>query len=341
MDYQKLAEIALEGRVLEREQCHAVLGCSEDRILELLQAAFRVRERYFGRRVTLHLLINAKSGLCSEDCSYCSQSAVSQAAVEKYPLLDEEKVLGGARAARAAKAKRYCIVTSGYTLAPSELERLCRVAGRIKREVGIELCVSPGFLTEEAARRLKQAGVDRYNHNLNTSERYYSRICTTHGYQDRVRALQYGRGAGLELCCGVLFGMGESDDDIVDACLALRELGPDSIPVNFLHPIAGTPSFDGLRTPLEGMAPFTPVRCLAILSLVRFLNPSTEVRVAGGREHNLRSLQPLALYPANSIFVSGYLTTSGQSPQEAWQMIADMGFEVEQEAVGEAGVRLG
>ena len=211
-----------------------VLRSPEERILELLQAAFRVREKYFGKKVIVHLLINAKSGLCPEDCTYCSQSAASQADIQKYPMLDEEKILEGAHIAKAAKAKRYCIVTSGRAPTKRDLERIYRVVSRIKQEVGIEICTSLGFLTEEAARRLKEAGVDRYNHNLNTSERFYPQICTTHTYQDRIQTLQNARRAGLELCCGALFGMGESEDDIIDLSFALREIGPDSIPINFL-----------------------------------------------------------------------------------------------------------
>ena len=331
-NYKEFTETSLQGFPLTREQCYAVLRSPEERILELLQAAFRVREKYFGKKVILHLLINAKSGLCPEDCTYCSQSAVSEASIEKYPLLDEEKVLKGAYLAKDAKAKRYCIVMSGRAPVRGDLDRICQVVSRIKQEVGIEICTSLGFLTEEVAQRLKESGVDRYNHNLNTSEGFYPQICTTHTFQDRIQTLQYARKAGLKLCCGALFGMGESEDDIIDLSLALREVGPDSIPINFLHPNPGTP--------LEKVNYLTPIKCLAILSLIRFLNPSKEIRVAGGREFHLRSLQPLILYPANSLFVSGYLTTSGQTPQEAQEMIADMGFTVEIEPVDEVAASL-
>ncbi|MDP2951750.1 MAG: biotin synthase BioB, partial [Chloroflexota bacterium] len=275
MHYQELADRSLQGFPLEREQCQAVLRCPENRLLELLQAAFRVRERYFGRQVIFHLLINAKSGLCPEDCAYCSQSHVSQAAIEKYPLLDEGKILEGAFAAKAAQAKRYCIVTSGRAPTRRELERLCGTVSKIKQKVGIEICTSLGLLSEEAARSLKAAGVDRYNHNLNTSQRFHPQICTTHSYEDRIETLRNAREAGLQLCCGALFGMGEEEVDIIDVSLALRELGADSIPVNFLHPVPGTS--------LEKVNRLTPLKCLAILCLVRFLNPSKEIRVAGGR----------------------------------------------------------
>jgi biotin synthase len=305
------------------EECLQVLGCPDEEILNLLQAAFLVRKKFFGKKVYLHMLINAKSGLCSEDCSYCSQSAVSKATIEKYPILDEDTIVQGAYAARDAKAKRYCIVSSGRAPHNRELERILKAVKRIKGEMGIEICTSLGFLTEEEACSLKEAGVGRYNHNLNASERFYGEICSTHSFQDRIETLHHARAAGMELCCGALFGMGEEDKDIVETAFALRELNPDSIPVNFLHAIPGTP--------LENVDYLTSLKCLAVLCLMRFLNPKTEIRMAGGREHHLRSLQPLALYPANSLFVSGYLTTSGQTPEEAWRMIEDLGFEVVEE----------
>jgi biotin synthase len=176
-------------------------------------------------------------------------------------------------------------------------------------------------LNEDQARTLKSAGVDRINHNLNTSEAYHPAICTTHTFQDRLTTIRNARTAGLEICSGGIIGMGESDEDVVDLALALREVKPDSIPLNTLHPVSGTP--------LEDCRHLTPQRCLKVLCLFRFLHPRTEIRVAGGREFNLRALQPLALYPADSLFVDGYLTTPGQPAPEVWKMISDLGFEIE------------
>jgi biotin synthase len=331
MNYALLADKALNDQPLTQEECLEVLRTPEEDILLLLQAAYTVRKTYFGKKVYLHMLLNAKSGLCSEDCSYCSQSKVSNAEIEKYPLLDEKAILEGAYAARKARAKRYCIVSSGKAPNQKELERLQKVVKTIKKEIGIDICTSLGFLTEEEALALKNAGVNRYNHNLNASERFYSSICSTHSFQDRVQTLHHARAAGLELCCGALFGMGEQDADIIETLLALREIAPDSIPINFFNPIKGTP--------LDSVNYLTPLKCLNILCLTRFLNPRIEIRPAGGREFHLRSLQPLALFPANSLFVSGYLTTSGQTPEEAWKMIEDMGFEVEEERSMEMATR--
>lgn len=330
-DYLSLSEKSLSGALLNHEECLGVLSTPPDKILDLLQAAFKVRDAYFGRKVIVQLLVNAQSGSCSEDCAYCSQSALSAAEIDKYPLINEEEILAGAQAAKEASAVRYCIVTSGRAPGKENLERICRAASRIKRDTDISLCASLGFLGEKEARALKSAGIDRYNHNLNTSQAFYPSICSTHTYDQRRETILQARQAGLELCSGALLGMGESDEDIINLASAFREFKPESIPVNFLHPMSGTS--------LEKVDYLTPVKCLAVLCLFRFLNPQSELRVAGGREYHLRSLQPFALYPANSIFVSGYLTTSGQKPEEAWKMIEDMGFEVEKEVTQELAVK--
>jgi len=321
MDYQALAERVLAGEAPSREEANAILDAPQDDLLPLLDAAFRVRRRYFGRAVQIHFLTNAKSGICPEDCAYCSQSAISSASIDRYPLVDEERLLEGAGRAAAAGSRRYCIVISARGPSEGEIERIGRAVRRIKERHPLSVCCSLGLLDGGQARRLKEAGVDRLNHNLNTSERFYPRICSTHTYRDRMETLAAARGAGLELCSGVIFGQGESREDILDACEALRALGPESIPVNFLNAIPGTP--------LERVPPLGPARCLRLLALMRFFNPRSEIRVAGGREVQLRELQPLALYPANSIFVEGYLTTPGQSAEEAHRMIRDLGFEVD------------
>lgn len=322
LDFGDLAEKSLRGEILDREEMKEVLNAPNDRLPELLEAAFRVRRRYFGKRVQIHVLKNIKSGLCPEDCHYCSQSSVSNAPIEKYPLLPKENLLEGAIRAKESGAVRYCMVASGRAPTERETDRVAEVVREIKREVPINICACLGLLSESKAKTLKQAGVERVNHNLNTSRRHHADICTTHTYEDRVRTVNAVREAGLSTCCGGIMGMGETREDIIDWALALRELDVDSIPVNFLHSIPGTP--------FARLHELTPQTCLKILCLVRFVNPSKEVRVGGGREVNLRSLQPLSLYPANSIFVNGYLTTPGQRDSEAHQMIEDLGFEIQQ-----------
>ncbi len=324
MEFHDLVRISLEGGIIPHEQCRQVLDCSDDEVLALLDSAYRVRHRYFGKTVHIQVLTNAKSGLCPEDCHYCSQSSISTAEIEHYPLLSKDKLIKEALRAEQLKAKRYCMALSGRGPSHSEIENLCGIIRTIKKETQLSICCSLGVLQEGQAEQLKAAGLDRVNHNLNTSERFHPEICTTHTYQDRLQTLTSCRAAGLEICSGGIVGQGETDEDIIDLLMALREVGVESIPLNFLVPIKGTPFEDRAQD-------LNPRRCLKILCLARFLNPDREIRVAGGREHHLRSLQPLSLYAANSIFVTGYLTTGGQPADEAVQMIADLGFELEVE----------
>lgn len=321
-EFARLADVVLGGQPLDRGAAAAILATPDAALPGLLHAAFRVRQRYHGRRVKICLLRNARSGLCPEDCHYCSQSAISDAAIPRYRLDSVDDLLAGARRAVAAGAKRYCMVTSGRGPSAADVERFAGAARAIKAEFpGLELCVSLGLMDELQARILKGAGVGWVNHNLNTSRRFYPEICGTHTYEDRINTVRGVRRAGLHTCCGGIIGMGETDDDVVDLAFALHELRVDSLPVNFLHPIDGTP--------LQGRRALTPARCLRALCLMRFANPQSEIRVAGGRELNLGWFQALALYPANSIFVDGYLTTPGQEAEAAQRMITEMGFEVE------------
>ena len=321
MDYHKLAEKSLRGEVLTRQEMGSVLGAPAGEISSLLNAALRVRQHFWGRKVHLHMLTNARSGLCPEDCHYCSQSAISQAPIAKYPLLSRETLLEGAQRAKAARAVRYCIVTSGRGPTDRDIETLAAIVRDIRQAVEINICCSLGLMTEGQARTLKGAGVERVNHNLNTSRRFHPAICSTHTYDDRVRTVENVRRAGLSTCCGGIVGMGETDDDLMDLALSLRELDVASIPVNFLHPIPGTP--------FEGYRELTPERCLKVLCLFRFVNPAKEIRVAGGRELNLGSQQALAMYPANSLFVDGYLTTPGQAAADTHRMLEAHGFEID------------
>lgn len=318
--WKSFAEIALAGENLSREDALAVLHAPDDELLALLDAAFRVRREYFGRTVQLYYLRNAKSGLCPEDCHYCSQSAISEAAIDRYPLQSVERLLQGAREAAANQARTYCIVASGRGPSNREVGHVADAVRTIKAETGLHICCCLGLLDDAQAAELKAAGVDRINHNLNTSRRFHDEICGTHTFEDRLATLRSVRNAGMELCSGLIVGMGEDPRDVVDVAFTLRELGVESIPVNFLNAIDGTP--------LEGSDRLDPRYCLKVLSLFRFTNPKTEIRIAGGREVNLRTLQPLGLYPANSLFVSDYLTTKGQEPSADYRMIADLGFEV-------------
>ena len=312
---------ALADDCLTRTEALAILQTPDDQLLDLIGAAYRIRRTYFGNTVRLQMLLNAKSGACQEDCHYCSQSSVSTADIDRYALVSPKDMLQGARRAAEAKAQRFCVVISGRSPLDREISQISTAVRQIKEEMPIQVCCSLGLLNENQAKELKAAGVDRINHNLNTSEAYHASICTTHTFANRMATLKNARAAGLELCSGGIIGMGESDEDLIDLAFSLRDLDPDSIPLNMLHPVPGTP-FDGKHQ-------LTPLRCLKIMCMFRFLHPRRELRAAGGREWNLRSLQPLALYVADSLFVDGYLTTPGQPAAEVQKMIEDLGFTVE------------
>lgn len=318
--WHALADRVLEGDMLSSAEAESILAAPDTELLSLLDAAYRVRHRHFGNQVQLYLLMNAKSGLCPEDCHYCSQSKVSEAEIPKYNLLSRDKLLDGARVAAERQAKTYCIVISARGPNEREMKAVEQIVPQIKAEHDLKICACLGLLTPDQAERLKACGVDRVNHNLNTGEAYYGEICTTHGYADRVDTLKAVREAGMEMCSGGIIGMGEQPSDVVQMAIELRDLGVHSIPVNFLNAIEGTP--------LEGKGDLTPQYCLKVLAMFRLVCPDREIRIAGGREIHLRSLQPLGLYAANSIFVGDYLTTKGQEPTADYEMIRDMGFEI-------------
>ena len=320
MRWHALADRVLGGHRLTMEEGLAVLRSSDDELLDLLSAAFRIRRKYFGKSVQLYFLMNAKSGLCPEDCSYCSQSKVSTAEIPRYNVLSRDKLLDGARIARERNSKTYCIVISARGPNEREMHAIETIVPEIKSRYDLDVCACLGLLTPDQARRLKACGVDTVNHNLNTSEEHYGEICTTHTYQDRLDTLRAVREAGLKLCSGGIIGMGERDEDIVSMAFSLRELRVESIPLNFLNAIDGTP--------LQGRDDLNPRRCLKVLALYRFANPTSELRIAGGRELHLGNLQCLGLYAANSIFVGDYLTTQGQAPEADYKLIEELGFEV-------------
>ena len=310
--------------------CHWILDGKDLELLPLLHAAFEPRRKHFGKRVMVHILNNVQNGLCPEDCGYCSQNKDSSAPIRKYPLKSDEKILEEARAAAEAGATRYCMVLSGRGPTLDRTKRLGEIIKKVKSEYPIEVCLSAGLVGEEHARVLADAGLDRLNHNLNTSESHYDEICSTHTYQDRIETLRSAKKAGIEPCSGLIVGMGETSQDLVEVAFRLRELEVPSIPVNFLIPI------DGNQVQDDGS--LTPERCLRALCLMRLVNPSAEVRVAAGREGHLRSLEALSLYPANSLFVEGYLTTRGDSVRDTYRLIEEAGFEVDGNPVYDANL---
>jgi biotin synthase len=322
--YRRLAEQALADRPLDRDGALAILDSPDEDLAAVLWAAFAVRSRHFGRRVKLCVLQNARSGLCPEDCGYCSQSAVSTADIQRYRLLPVAELVTNARRAVASGARRYCMVGSARGPSAADIEHFAGAARAIRGEFpALELCVSLGIMDEGQARTLREAGIDFVNHNLNTSRRFYPEICSTHTYDDRVATVEGTARAGLATCSGVIVGMGETHEDLAEVAAELRALDVASLPVNFLHPIDGTP--------LGDRPPPAPADCLRALALFRLTSPRADLRAAGGRERSLGEVQGLALFAASSIFVEGYLTTPGQHREDARAMIGALGFEVDGE----------
>ncbi len=319
-DWNELAEKALAGVEVTRDEARAVLEAPDNDLLALLHAAFRVRHQYFGRDVRLHVLRNAKSGMCRENCAFCSQAIGSYSGVERYHMQSVDELLEGARKAKAMNAVKYCMVTATRGPSESEMAIICEATRRIKAEMEIKICTSLGLLSPDQARRLAAAGVDRFNHNLEASRNYFPKVCQTHTFDDRVATIKAAKAAGMEACCGGIVGMGETVEDRLDLAYELRALEVESIPVNFLDPRPGTP--------LEHVKRLTPVECLKTLCMFRFVNPTRDIRAAGGREVCLKHLQALALFPANSMFTEGYLTTPGQGHSDDVAMIEEAGFRI-------------
>ncbi len=321
--YCQLAEKSIATDTLSFSESYEILTSQDIELLPLLDAAFQVRKKFTGKEVSVHIINNAQNGFCPEDCHYCAQAKTSTADIEEYPLKPDQEILAEAKNAYEKGAFRYCMVFAGRGPSARRVEHLARLIREIKVRYPIQICVSAGIMDEAATRTLKEAGLDRLNHNLNTSERHYPNICTTHTYEERINTLLAAKKVGLEMCSGIIVGLGEKVDDIIEVGMNLRRLTARSIPVNFLIPIEGNQ--------LKKITSLTPEYCLRILCLYRFLNPDSELRAAAGREGHLRSLEVMALYPANSLFLDGYLNTKGSSRAKTLQMIKDAGFTIKSE----------
>lgn len=306
---------------IDRDEAEALLRGEGVDLLDLVQRAGAIRRHHFGNTVSIHVLDNVRNGACPEDCGYCGQSKVSKAPVKPYRIKAVEEIVADAAAAKATGAYRFCMALSGRGPSDRDIDHLCQALERIKA-MGIRTCLSFGLLDEAKAKRLKEAGLDRLNHNLNTSRRHYPAICTTHTFDDRLDSIGAARAAGIGICSGVIVGMGETHADLVDVAFELASFSAESIPVNFLLPIPGNPLGDPR---CEGQ-PLDPQFCLRVLCMFRLVNPAAELRAAAGREQHLGSLQALALWPANSLFMDGYLLTEGDGPAATLRMIHEAGF---------------
>lgn len=320
-DFAQLAQRILDGGEATPQDALAVLRADDADLVPLVAAAGRLRRKHFGNTVKVNYLVNLKSGLCPEDCGYCSQALGATSDILRYTWLKTDEALQQATAGLRGGATRVCMVSSGRGPTDRDVERVADMVGTIKTEhPGVEVCACLGLLKDGQAERLREVGVDAYNHNINTAESHHEQVVTTHTYADRVDTVEKAKSAGLSPCSGLIAGLKESDEQLVEALFALKALGSDSIPVNFLMP------FDGTR--FEDTWELTPARCVKILAAARFVCPDKEIRIAGGRELHLRSLQGLALQVANSLFLGDYLTSEGQEAKADLELIRDNGFVV-------------
>ena len=310
---------------LSREDALAILNTPDESLEELISFAETFRRKYKGNHVSIHILTNARSGNCSQDCAYCAQSCRSKADIDKYKWVADEKLYEDNDFVNEHHLSRHCIGLSGMKFTDAEIEVLAEKIRKMKAD-GTHLCCSIGFLTEHQAKVLKDAGLDRINHNLNSSRNYYPNICSTHTFDQRVTNIRMLQGLGYEICSGGIIGMGESREDVVDMLMELREIQPEALPINFLLPIPGTP--------LEhaDMSVLSTAYCMKVLCLARLLVPKADIRCATGREVYFKGEENMLLRVVDSIFASGYLTAGGQGIRDTIQAIEAAGFTYEIES---------
>ncbi|MBQ5332729.1 MAG: biotin synthase BioB [Oscillospiraceae bacterium] len=315
-----------EERTISREEAIEILNTPDEQLDELISCAEKLRRKYKGNHVSVHILTNARSGNCSQDCAYCAQSCRSKAEIDKYKWVSDETLYQHNDLVNKYHLSRHCIGLSGMKFTDKEIEELAQRI-RVMKEKCAHLCCSIGFLTEKQACMLKEAGLDRINHNLNTGRNYYSKICTTHTFEQRVENIHMLQRLGFEICSGGIIGMGESREDVADMLLELREIRPEALPINFLLPIAGTP--------LENadVSVLTPSYCMKVLCLARLMLPKSDIRCAAGREIYFKGEEKKLLSVVDSIFASGYLTESGQGIEDTIRAVTDAGFECEIESM--------
>ncbi|MEW6447316.1 MAG: biotin synthase BioB [Bacillota bacterium] len=319
----RLAERVMDGAMLSFEEATVLISLPDESTPVLLGWADTVRKHFRGKKVELCAIVNARAGRCSEDCRFCAQSARYRTGAPLYPLLPEAEIIERARAAWSAGIRRFSLVASGRDPG-GDFDKVLGVIRSLKRELPrLKLCASLGIISTAEGRALKEAGIDRYHHNLEAAASFFSEVCTTHRYLDRVATILAAREAGLEICAGGIIGLGETPEQRLELAFALRDLGINSIPVNILHPIPGTP--------LAAQTPLPPLEILRTLAVFRLVLPQAVIRYAGGREHNLRDVQALGLAGGVDGLITGdYLTTRGQGTARDIQLIRDLGLEIRQ-----------
>ncbi|MEE0495198.1 MAG: biotin synthase BioB [Cyanobacteriota bacterium] len=288
-------------------------------LAELIEISHKITEENFDNNIEACSIISAKTGECSENCKYCAQSKHNQAEIKCSPLLDVKTVKKAAISAKENGATRFCIVTSGRVPNDKDFQKILQMIKEVASINGIHCCASLGLLSEEQIKQIKDAGVERYNHNINTSENYHQKICTTHNFKDRIHTVELIQKHGIEACCGVIIGMGESKEDRIDMALSLKKLNPKTVPINFLNPIKGTP--------LENFEDkINEEEILKTICIFRIILPKTLLRYAGGRTTRLSKFhQKLGIIAGiNSVLVGNYLTTVGSDANEDKEMLKEL-----------------
>jgi biotin synthase len=315
----KLADTVLAGGSLGKEEAMRLAASEGENILELFSWGVRIREKFRGEVVDLCSIVSAKTGACPEDCAYCAQSARSKAEIHVAPLLRKAEVVERARKAKKQGARRFCIVTSGRKVTPGEFGKIREMVSSVRAE-GLLPCATLGLLGGDELAGLKGAGLHRYHHNLETSRRFFPEICSTHTYEEKLSTIRAAGEAGLSVCSGGIFGLGEDWEDRVDMALELRALGVDSVPVNFLVPVAGTP--------LGERAPLPPLEALKVVSVYRFRMPDKEIRVCGGRLQTLGEFNSMVFSAgADGLLTGDCLTVAGRDPGEDLRLIETYGLK--------------
>ncbi len=320
---KQIADQSLQNESISRNDALFLMRINGDEVYDLFYWANQIRLKYFGHSVKACSIVSAKQGRCTEDCSFCSQSSRYHTGIEEFPLIDTNRILDVAKCAEQTGSNSIGIVTSGYSINKSDdFENICKTIKAVVTDTCIHPHGSFGILTEEVAGSLVKCGLKRLNHNLETSERFFPNICSTHTFSDRINTIRVAKEVGLEICSGAIFGVGEGIEDRIDLAFTLKNLDVDVVPLNFLHPISGTP--------LEGSIPLSPMEALKIISVFRFVLPDKEIKIAGGREKNLRDLQSWMFYAgANSTMIGNYLTTTGRKVEDDLEMIKDLNLELQ------------
>ncbi|OGC06894.1 biotin synthase BioB [candidate division WOR-1 bacterium RIFOXYD2_FULL_36_8] len=327
MNYKALAKQAIKGKKLSFDEAMQLLKTSDDDTFEFLSAANHIKRAFKGNKVKLCAIVNAKSGKCTENCSFCAQSAHHKANSDIYPLMSDKKIFSAAKKSEEEMmATCFSIVTSGKSIIKKdELATIGTAIKNISKKTSLNRCVSMGTLSKKQIEELKAKGLKRLHHNLETAESFFGNICTTHSYKERLDTIKEAKKAGLEICSGGIFGLGESLEQRLELAFTLRELEVESVPINILNPIKGTPAAKNYK-------PIKPFEVLRLIATYRFLLPKADIGVFGGREKALRSLQPLMFIAgANVTLIGNYLTTKGRSPEKDLQMINELGLKIDQD----------